>query len=263
MLITLYGPDDYRREEKKRSLIAEFKKRHPASQINFFSAEEKEAAGKLEDFVSGGSLFDAAKLAVVENAGEGDEKTWAKMLKSISAVPNITIILTFIRKPVAAFAFLLRKPALAETFAYLEGAAWERFIAAEAKILSIALSPDALAFLAEVYVHDTWRLITELKKIVSTGTKIVDKKTLIALCIEIAPDAWATLNALRASSLGTRLKALESLFALHEPPAKLFNILSALEKKRASFWAAADASIKAGRIEYEEALLEAALQGSM
>ncbi|MDO8515813.1 MAG: hypothetical protein Q7S28_01030 [bacterium] len=259
MFITLYGPDDYRREEKKRTIVSEFKKKHPSSEIAVFSGEEKEAPGKCKDFISGGSLFDAAKLAAIYNPGEGDEKAWAKALKEISTVPNATILLTFNRKPVAAFAQILKEENLVEQFPHLEGAAWERFIATEAERSDVAFSSDALTFLAEAYLHDTWRLVTELKKIASGGVRTVDKKTLVALGIEIAPDSWMTLNALRASSLRTRLDALESLFATHEPSAKLFNILSALEKKRAPFWAAADAAIKSGKIEYEEALLEAAL----
>ena len=47
MIIFLYGPDDYRREEKKRWYIAEFKKKYPKSTMGVFDFTE---AKGLADF---------------------------------------------------------------------------------------------------------------------------------------------------------------------------------------------------------------------
>ena len=81
MIIFLYGPDDYRRSEKKRSIIAEFSKKRSEIGLGVFDLEEKTALEPLGEFLKTQSIFETAKLAVLENAFELDAPKLAKLLK--------------------------------------------------------------------------------------------------------------------------------------------------------------------------------------
>src|ERR1700685_1107277 len=99
MIIFLSGPDDYRRLQKKRELIAEFRKKRSELGLGFFDATTKDWRDAFEEFASAQSLFDPAKLAVIENIFEGmDAKPLAAFLKpfvevSKGAGDNLTLLL--------------------------------------------------------------------------------------------------------------------------------------------------------------------------
>jgi len=127
MIIFLYGPDDYRRSEKKRSIIAEFAKKRSEIGLGVFDLEEKTALENLDGFLHTQSIFETAKLAVLENAFELDAPKLAKLLKPFLEEKNITILIAEKDKPVKALAFLLDKPVLAQKFEQLAGAEWAAF----------------------------------------------------------------------------------------------------------------------------------------
>ena len=53
-----------------------------------------------------------------------------------------------------------------------------------------------------------------------------------------------------------RLTALETLLAMNDPAAKLFNILASQWKEKIPQFAKYDLAIKSGKLEYEEALVD-------
>jgi DNA polymerase III delta subunit len=264
MIIFLYGPDDYRRSQKKRDFIAEFKKKRSESGISVFdfsgstklTTGSKDVVAQFEEFVGNQSLFEVAKLAVLENAFEELEaKQLAKLLEPLAEHKTTTVLLPERDKPVKALGFLIEKPTLFQKFENLEGPAWTSFIIAEAKKLGVSLSASAAQFLGTVYQGNTWALITELQKLAGLKSTI-DKNDLDALDLEAAPNYWALLNGLKSTDARMRLVTLEKMLVLNDPPPKIFNILAAQWQEKTPQIAELDFAVKSGKLEYEEALLQ-------
>jgi len=258
MIIFLYGPDDYRRSEKKRALIAEFAKKRSQIGLGTFDLEEKGAFEKLDGFLRVQSIFESAKLAVVENAFELEAKALAKFLQRFAEEKNTTILISEKDKPVKALAFLLEKPAISQKFEALAGAELTAFIAAEAKKNEVKLSPTAAAFLASVYGADTWSLATEIAKLSGLGAdgKVIDKKDLDQFDLEVAPNYWGLMNGLKSFDMKNRLYAFETMLASNDPAAKIFNILASQWAEKTPHMAEYDLAVKSGKVDYEEALVD-------
>jgi DNA polymerase III delta subunit len=286
MIIFLYGPDDYRRSQKKRDLIAEFTKKRSDLGLAYFDLAAKDWFDGFEEFTKTQSLFASAKLAVFENMFELDNKELVKLLKPFLENEAVTLLIAEREKPVKALGFLLEKPAYTQKFENLEGAEWTAFILAEAKKMGIALSPSAAAFLGTVYQGNSWALATEVQKLSTlpsvtpssvdskeikiqrtmatsdakaSADKTIDKKDLDQFDLEAAPNYWALLNGVKGYDLRTRLYALEKLFATNDPPAKLFNILASQWKEKTPQCAEFDFAIKSGKLDYEDALVDLVL----
>lgn len=276
MIIFLYGPDDFRRSQKKRDLIAEFQKKHSNLGLGFFdfesgrhserseeSSPQKGSPGRLgmtsfQEFARNQSIFETAKLAVIENAFEVEVKTLAKLLQPFLKGKSISVLLSEHDKPVKAVSFLIEKPAIFQKFEHLEGAAWGQFIVSEAKKIGLAFASDAVQFLASVYQGDSWALMTEIQKLAALKP-LINKKDLNGFDLEAAPNYWALLNGVKSADVRTRLYALEKLLALNDPPAKLFNILAAQWARKIPQFAESDFAVKSGKLDYEEALLDLVL----
>jgi hypothetical protein len=125
--------------------------------------------------------------------------------------------------------------------------------------------------LATIYAGNSWALVTELEKLsalkaggaeahtagrTGSGAATIEKKDLDALDLEAAPDYWALLNGMKSFDVRTRLYALEKLFAINDPPPKIFNILAGQAGPKTPRMAEYDLAIKSGKLEYEEALLD-------
>ncbi len=280
MIIFLYGPDDYRRLQKKNGIIAEFGKKHSALSLRFFDGEAdgggaRSASGAdraaalsvpdaLTEFARSGSLFETAKLAVLENAFALEPEKLAAALAPLADAKGTTVLISEREKPAKALAFLLKEPVRSQQFEHLAGAEWLAFIRAEAKELGLALAPDAAQFLGAVYRGHSWALVTELQKLSALAPDgeiraIVDKKALDALDLEAAPDYWALVDGLKSIDGRIRLRALEKLFSINDPPPKIFNILAAQAGEKTARMAEYDLAVKSGKLDYEEALLDLVL----
>ena len=276
MIIFLYGPDDYRREQKNREIVAEFLKKHAEAGLGRFDASAKEGMDDLAEFLRVQSIFETKKLAVVENVFpkrrgssedddvEDEEKddvqkgSVAEILKQYRSAPNITIVMSEGKKPAKAFGFLTKPPVLAQEFAALAGPAWEAFLKSEANKQGVSFAPAALRFFAGVFAGDSWSAATELQKLAGLG-KAVGLDDLDALGLDAAPNYWALMNGVKSYDIRARLAALETLFGMSDPAPKLFNILAAQWREKLPQFAAYDAAIKSGKIEYEEALVDAVI----
>jgi DNA polymerase III delta subunit len=258
MIIFLYGPDDYRRSEKKRSIIAEFAKKRSEIGLGVFDLEEKTAVENLGEFLKTQSIFEAAKLAVLENAFELDAPKLAKLLKPFVEIKNSTILIAAKEKPVKALAFLLEKPTISQKFEALAGAEFVAWTLAEAKQNGVALTPAAAQFLTSVYAGDTWGIITEIQKLSGFGApgKIIDKKDLNVFDLEVAPNYWGLMNGLKSFDMKNRLYAFETMLASNDPPAKIFNILASQWQEKTPHMAEYDLAVKSGKVDYEEALVD-------
>jgi DNA polymerase III delta subunit len=258
MFIFLYGPDDYRRIQKKRWFIAEFEKKHGTTGLGLFDLEAEGATDAFLEFVRSQSIFSSAKLAVLENAFEMDTPKLAKLLKPLVNDKATTILICESGKAVKALAFLTEKPSLSQKFESLEGADWNTFIKAEAKKMGVTLGDTAATFLGTIYQGNSWALITELQKLSALKSSI-EKKDLDVLDLEAAPNYWALLNGLKSYDGKIRLYALEKLFALNDPAAKIFNIVAAQAGEKIPRMAEYDRMVKSGKLDYEEVLVDLAI----
>jgi DNA polymerase III delta subunit len=265
MIIFLYGPDDYRRQLKKVELIGEFTKKRSTTGLDFFNLENGSVSEELTAFLANQSIFETSKLAVIENAFEVPAPKLAKLLKPLLDIKNVTLLITEKDKPVKALAFLLEKPAIAQKFEALSGVEWTTFIKTEAKKLGVKFTDAAVQFLADVYQGNSWGVITELQKLASfaggTGTGAantvpIDKKDLNVFDLEIAPNYWGLMNGLKSYDLKNRLYAFESMLALGDPAAKIFNILASQWQEKTPHMAEYDLAVKSGKVDYEEALVD-------
>ncbi|HUC31428.1 MAG TPA: hypothetical protein VMR99_01920 [Candidatus Paceibacterota bacterium] len=257
MIIFLYGPDDYRRSKKKRSIIAEFTKKRSEIGLGIFDLEEKAALENLGEFLKTQSIFETAKLAVLENAFELEAPKLAKLLKPFAEEKNITILIAEKDKPVKALAFLLDKPTISQKFEQLAGAEWTSFINDETKKNGVRLAAAAAQFLGTVYDGNTWALITEIEKLAGfKGGAMIEKKDLDVFDFEVAPNYWGLINGLKSFDVKNRLYAFEKMLASNDPPAKIFNILASQWQEKIPHMAEYDLAVKSGKVDYDEALVD-------
>jgi len=267
MIVFLYGPDDYRRAQKKKEIIAEFRKKHSDLGLGFFDSENQNVLDDLASFARNQSIFEDKKLAVFTNAFEIEDKKLAKALLPLAKEKSTTVLISEREKPVKALAFLIQKPPFTQKFENFLGAEWDAFIKREAKNIGLALADDAARFLGAVYQGNSWALVTELQKLAalkipteSAGANVaVHKNDLDAFGLETTPNYWALLNGLKSYDMRARLSALETLFSINDPAPKIFNIFSAQAGEKLPRMAAYDIAIKSGKLDYEEALLDLAI----
>lgn len=256
MFITLYGPDSWRRKEKKREIITEFKKKYPASSIGFFDFSEEKNISNFFSFIDNQSIFEPAKLAILENVF--DKKDLALQMKLLSESKIIILILSS-EKPLGEWSFLLKSPNRHQEFTFLRGRNWEFFVRKQVSNLGVRLSLPVLDFFVRYFEGDSWRLITELQKLSNLPQKTIKEEDLRDLSLEVTPIFWDLALQLKNPKTAQRLTALEKFFLSGEPPAKIFNIISSFWPEKNSDLAEYDLAIKSGKIDYEEALLDLVL----
>ncbi|MBI2888746.1 MAG: hypothetical protein HYY10_02365 [Candidatus Liptonbacteria bacterium] len=259
MIVFLYGADDYRRTKEKQAVVEKFLKKHSSFGVKKVDGTVEGAVEELWEFGTNSGLFDEQRLAVLDYAWEAPEKELKEWLESVRDAKHITALLSEHGAPKKEFAFLKKEPVITKEFDALEGAAWEKFIAAEAKMRGVSLAPDAAQFLARVYAGDSWRLATELDRIALLGKGSVDKKALEALGVEIHPEFFSLMRSFSYGDRRARLAAIEGMLLTRDPAAKIFNVLAAMVPAAARRFAEYDIAIKNGKLDYEEALTDLAL----
>jgi len=258
MIILLYGPDEYRRLQKKNEIIAEFKKKRSGLGVGFFDLSEKESFSGFRDFIKNRSMFETQKLAVLSNVFECSEKALTEELKWAAKQTKVTILVSEKNKTSGNLTFLGGKSVNIKTqpFPHLAGVKWEEFVSELAKENGAALQPSALKFLAEVYQNDTWGLVTEIQKIALLLKKNIELKDLEKLGLEVSPDFFGLLGGLKNQELDKRLVALEKLFLLNEPMPKIFNMIAYQIPEKLGQLARYDVLVKSGKLDYEEVLVD-------
>ncbi|MBU6141811.1 hypothetical protein KGO95_01660 [Patescibacteria group bacterium] len=268
MIISLYGPDSYRRQKKQDDILAGYRAKHSGLSVEYFDLEDDNAFDALREFVRATSLFDAMKCAVVRHAdalGKAEGKEFRAFLKDQLARKESTLVLLWDKKPTKEYAFLLKAPALAQEFAELSGSAQLAFIANEAKARGITIDRAGIDLLSRAFQGNTWGLVTELEKLALLDEKTVTLKTIsghLELFNEL--NLFTALGTIRTSpDRAERLRLLEELLSRHNDPAMLFNMI-AVAPYEGREWKTAvadyDVAVKSGKLEYEEALLALALR---
>ena len=270
MIIFLYGPDSYRRNQKKRELIHAYKTKQKTFDMLFAGFDDDpEGWREAKDFLQQPSMFVDSKLLVVyENRAvdEKAEKAWIKVLKAHLESPKTFIVISDSEKPRKAFSFLFKDPVINQEFPKLEGSALEAFLRKEAAERALTFTPEAWRFFvdcSEANSDPSWRGINELDKLASGGFS--QPLSLDVLQEVLAWNPRSAVFVLTRQMLGERsaqkkLFLLEQLFSQREDPSYIFNSLAYhASGSTAITFADYYIAIKSGRLEYAEALSDFAL----
>ncbi len=269
MIVTFYGPDSYGRTQKLRELLDVYRGKH--EHMDLFSAdldEDPEEWEKARDFLIQPSMFVQSKVAVLRNVTLIKDKEWVEFLKSQLEQKGVVLLISLPKAPPKKFEFLIKSPAKAQEFGKLEGQKLRVFVQKELKDRKLELAPDAERFFLEhLAVHDDcgWRVANELNKLVFSGfSQPVSRHDLELLIPWIAREEMyrTTKRLLLAKDIGGRLRALEELLLREESADHVFNLL-AYQAGGQDVVALSDYDVakKSGKLDYEECLLEFALNG--
>ncbi len=273
MIIFLYGPDSYCRRKKLNEILDQYKKKHMALNIGRFDFLENDGDDeflRLQEFSLSDSLFENEKLAVGEDIFEWvskeNQKKAVEFLKSNLEEKKTTLIILSNKAPIKAFDFLLKKPSLSQEFENFEGDKLKFFIKKESEERGIEFNIKAISFLADVFIGDSWGLINELDKF-----SLLNKKSFSADDLKKIIDYYKPISSLDfftkiknfsfSRSLAQKMENLESLLE-SEDSAKIFNFLASFSSNQPALiqkFADYDVAVKSGKIEYEEVLLDLAI----
>lgn len=256
MIIFIYGPDSYRRLRKQLELQEAYRKKKGNLSKEQFNMEDKDAIEAFKGFMANQSMFGDGKFAVILNAYEiADSKQFKEILKNELKSEASVILINAEGKPPAALKFLLEEPVKSQSFEALQGPALKHFINKEAIQRRLKLSTSIIDSLQETFQSDTWSIITELDKLMLTGNFIEARG--------IKREFYPLVNTLKSDKdIRKRLVALEIILSdRRDDPAKVFNAASygSRNKKEAATFADYDISVKSGKLDYEEALVDFAL----
>lgn len=255
MIITLYGPDSYRRIRKLNEIIKEYYKRHNRVSYIRFDMGDDDAMSILERFVCNRSVFGESQLIIIDNLPGGqDHKELKAILKGQMDTQNITIIINLDKKPPSIFKFIIDKAAQTQEFALLTGERLIIFIKKVAKDYGVDMDKKTIDTLINIMGGDTWRLVTEIGKLSFSIDSAIEPSS---------SEFYSLINILKRGPLvEQRLPALERLLSeRHDDTGRIFNTVAFYPKNsnEAERLADFDVEIKSGRLEYEEVLLELAL----
>jgi DNA polymerase III delta subunit len=272
MVIYLYGPDHYRRQEKLNEYVERYKNKY-ASGASIFYLDKEEDWVKFKDFCKSQSLFEASKLGIIFSAGGGNfnklEKSVLKefisLIKENLENKNRILILNDENEPSKDFLFLLKKPVIFHKFENLKGIELKKFLDLEIKKRKIEMDADSKNLFLLIAGQSIWDMIMELDKLSLLNEKRITKK-ILEKYIDFSPvmDIFSNLNKIRAAhNIGSRLAILEDLFSNNNDPAMIFNMMATspyLTKEQKIEMADYDAAVKTGNLEYDDVLLDMMLK---
>ena len=248
MIIYLHGPDSYRRQQKLKEIIGEYKKKHSSLTIDRFYFDEEKEEGKFENFIKGQSLFGGHRLAITSSVGSIKDKNIIKLFESLAEAKEVVVLISEEKTLNKDFSFLTKQPVINQEFKDLTTTQTYLFIKQEAIKRNLSLSATDVGMLTETYRNDNWGLVTEL-----------DKLALGGLVTQSSPQASLFQMLFRLQKkfpLKVRMATLEKLL-VDEDPAKIFNLL-AYQKNVAArdVFANYDVLVKSGKLDYELVLLD-------
>lgn len=258
MIIFLSGPDSYRRTIKEREIVEAYRKKHGSISDDRFDFNQDSEIEDLESFLMNSSMFDPNKLAVLESISKTPTPKLAKVLKPyLENGPSTTILIISDSDPPAALKFLKDKPAIYQDFPALTGKALSTFIQTEGVRRGLKLKPEMAQDLARAFEGDSWSIITELDKLEFMGKQSLDLD-------KPAPEYFELINTLKYShDIRSKLIALESILSdRKDDAARVFNSIGyrSRDAREAGLFADYDVSVKSGKLDYEEVLLDLALR---
>lgn len=260
MIVFLYGKNSYSRGKKLREILSVYGEKMGGQRPLEFDLSEgadKNLTGELVSYLKSQSMFTEKKFVLVINPfQEGDKKILKKAFQEIIEDKNQIVIIVSEEEAPKSFGYLLEKPSVSQAFPEIKkGKELETFISKEAANRELKITKEDISNLIDVFGSDLWAIATELDRLSLTEGGETEKT--------IAHDFFKTLTAIKYSGTQKeKLIALEILLSSRgDEPAKIFNMLSfgLNDQKKLNALADYDILIKTGKLDYEEALLDFAI----
>ncbi len=255
MIILLYGSDSYRRLEKLNEIIEAYRSRHSGLSYERIDLGDDDALQRIKEFLASRSIFDNTRLAVLDGLISGFGAELKEILKKYIDDKDTTIVINIPKKPPVAYKFLL--DCQTQEFPQLSGEKLKLFIRKIALINGVGMDNKTLVAIMEMFGGDTWGIATEIEKLSLSGGGGSYSKP--------STDYFPLINTIkRGRSIKDRLIALELILSDRgDDPVRVFNSIAyhSLGKREADRLADYDVSVKSGKMEYEEALLDLTING--
>jgi len=256
MLITLFGPDSYRRIKKLNEIVSAYRDKYTGFSYERIDMSLDESIGKLKILAGSRSMFDPVRLAVLDNPLEAsDQKAFRNILKEHINDKELTIVINSSNKPPATYKFLYEKPSSSQEFPSLKDEKLGAFIQQLANEYGIKLDSQTRSAIVNSLGSDTWAIATEIEQLSLSKKYAVESRP--------TNDYFKLINALKyGRSTKERIVALELILSERkDDPARVFNTIAYRigSKAEAEKFADYDVAVKSGKLEYEEVLLSLAL----
>jgi len=264
MIIFLYGPDSYRRQQKLKDILVSYKNKHSSFSVDRFDLETDSEFMRMKNFLKAQSLFDKFKLGIINNNNSLSKKQeYISLLKDCLNLKNQVLVLSEDKKMSKEFNFLIKKPVLSQEFRNLSGLQFQKFLLGEARKRKLNFDKESVDLLMRFYSSNTWGLITELDKLALLDEKSINRRILESHLHSSLPiNSFSLINQIKNSShSGNRLSLLEKLLTSGANSPMIFNVLSALSGslKNKQIMADYDVMVKSGKLEYDQVLLDIVL----
>lgn len=256
MIVFLFGEDQYRLRERKYFYITKLSK--TPCILRRFSLSEDFVPEKLKGFLSTPSLFGEKRAALIEDISLEGFKELKSVFKKLKLDRRgIAIVFSSSVAPPKDFIRIFNREfdIVQEKFAILKKSHFFSFVCQKAEEFGLVLEKNVLKTLAEIYEGDTWGVVTELEKIRNWGKKIAEKD-LENLIFPEKVNINNLSNLLISFDLKDRLYAFELINFRRESFSKFFYKLGYFSPFSIAKIADLDKEIKAGKIQYEEAVLD-------
>ncbi len=244
MIIYLYSPDAYRRQQKLKEITEKFTDKHGNSGLERFDLSVEGEIERLKDFTTTQSLFDSSKFGIIYEVGEAEPKEVNNLLKIADGSKTISLAVIAGKSLPKTFKILFGEEVVKQEFKNPEPAQLEAFARAEAKKRNFDLDAKLISNLVFRYATDTWGLVNEIERLALGGTPE---------SVLREQDFFSAISQLESGKAASaKLPILERL--MHsEDAAKIFNVFAAMARDKNKM-ADYDVAIKSGKLEYEEVL---------
>jgi len=259
MLITLYGPDSYRRIKKLNEIVSAYRDKYTGLSYERIDMLLDDSIERFKNFAGMRSMFDAVRLVVLDNPLEvKDQKSLRNLLQRHTENKELIIVINSAKKPLATYKFLYEKPFTNQEFPALKGEKLNAFIKQLSEEHGVNIDVETRNALVGLFGGDTWSLATEIGQLSLTKKQDVESRP--------ATDYFKLINTVkRGYSVKERLVALELILSERkDEPARVFNGIAYRlgSEREAKRFADYDVAVKSGKLEYEEVLLDLALGSS-
>ena len=244
-----------------REIIDRRKEQYPALAVRSFDCAEEGGLLEAYVFVSATNLFEEGKKICVcaHSTAVADDPLLPRLMEAAQRTDHIVFLVEdFDGAPSDGYRKLLAGVVYKEKeFKPLSATHLREFAQTYASDHGYEITPGAAAFLADVFVADTWGLCTELDMLGALGHRI-DEQMARTYHEGGFLDAFAYAQGmLRATTRAQRLLQWELALLGHSEPMFLFNIMakSASDKKHVVLLSEYDRYIKSGLMSPDQALI--------
>ncbi len=231
MIIFLYGQDSYRSRQKLNEIIEHYEKVHKSG-LNLTRSDVKKT--KFHDFsdrLKITSMFNEKKLIILKNVFSNlkFQEEFLEEIKNLSKSKDVIVIYEpgSVDRRNKLFK-ILEKEVKSQEFTSLTGQRLKNWVQNEFEKYQATIDPGALEMLIEYVGDDLWRIISEIKKLVSYRKKERIEKKDIELLVrpKTETDIFKTIDAIAQKNKKQALRLLHKHLEKGDSPLYLLSMIS-------------------------------------